>query len=90
MFELQKELETKNMLLDYYSKQIEKVKEDIKDIHNKLEKCYSNYHKLNDLEKEVFIEHFKNKWTVNKIATFHGYSDRQIYRIIKELKEKMC
>lgn len=89
MFELQKELETKNLLLDYYEKQIDKIKEDVEDIRKRLEECYTSYKKLNDIEKEVFIEYFKNKWSVNKIALFHGYSERTIYRMIKDLKAKM-
>ena len=89
MFELQKELESKMLLLDYYEKQFIKVKEDITDINNKLDVCYKKYQELGDLEKEVYVEFFKKQWTVIKIADYHGCSDRKIYRILKSLKEKM-
>ena len=89
MFELQKELESKLLLLEYYEKQINKVKEDVDDINNLLEKEYQGYKKLNDIEKEIYIEKYKYKWSAVKIGNKHGYTDRQVRRIIKKINDKI-
>lgn len=88
MFELQKELETKLLLADYYTKQLSKTKEDINEINSRLEICYDNYKKANDRDKQIYYEKKKLGWTDAKISVKHdGLDPSTIWRIVKKIEK---
>lgn len=88
MFELQKELETKLVLADYYTHQLTKTKNDIDEINSKLDICYKNYKKANDRDRQIYYEKKKLGWSDAKISVNHGGIDAStIWRIIKKIEK---
>lgn len=90
MFELQKELENKKILIELYEEKLKKEKEEKNIIEEKLNKMYQTLKKFNDRDRQIFFEKRLYKWNDSKISVNHcGLSRQQISRIVNRIEEEI-
>lgn len=90
MFELQKELENKKILIELYEEKLKKEKEEKSIIEEKLNKMYQILKKFNDRDRQIFVEKRMYKWSDSKISVNHcGLSRQQISRIVNRIEEEI-
>lgn len=90
MFELQKELENKKILIEMYEEKLKREKEEKSIIEEKLNKMYQILKKFNDRDRQIFFEKRLYKWSDSKISVNHcGLSRQQISRIVNRIEEEI-
>lgn len=89
MFELQKELENKKILIELYEEKLKKEKEEKSIIEEKLNKMYQILKKFNDRDRQIFVEKRMYKWSDSKISVNHcGLSRQHISRIVNKIEKE--